>query len=91
MDNDFVWVLVFLVFCFFFFMHCLCGSCSQLKGAACGSMTKPKIRIQTYIRTSAYVERTTKLDPEPPGMGTHTHGTPGDVHVPSPRGSGDHR
>ena len=25
-------------------------------------MTKPKIHIQTYIRTSAYVERTTKLD-----------------------------
>ena len=55
-------------------------------------VTKPKIHIQTYIRTSAYVERTTKLDPEPQGWGnTATHGTPGDVHVPSPRGSGDHR
>ena len=34
---------------------------------------KPKIHIQTYIRTSAYVERTTKLDPEPPGMGQHSY------------------
>ena len=31
MDNDFVWVLVFLVFCFFSFMH----SVSVVVAASC--------------------------------------------------------